>query len=305
MKIWNLFLLVGLLSFIACSDDEETDPPPTTPSIVEIATGDANFSTLVSALQRVDLVSTLEQDGPFTVFAPTNQAFTDLGVDLSTLTDAELTDILLYHVLGGVVKSTDLIEGSTYASTASTAGPNGTALSIGITKSGSSVTVNGGSAVTTADIDATNGVVHVIENVLLPLDIVGHASANESFSSLVGALAASPGDLVNLLSGDGPFTVFAPTNTAFADIQSTVDGLTPEQLQSVLTYHVIGGTNARSTDLVDGAALSTANGQDVTVDLGGPSLTDQSGGTSDIILTDVQCTNGVIHVLDRVLIPNL
>ena len=302
-RIFGL-LLIGFLLFTSCSDDDDVVE---TNTIVDIALADSQFSTLVAALERTNLVTTLQSAGPFTVFAPTNAAFNSLGVDLNTLSDQELSDILLYHVLGGAaVMSTDLGEGQTYASTASASGPNGTALSALIERSGSNVTLNGSINVTTADVVADNGVIHAVDQVMLPLDVVGHASANGSFTTLVGALAAAPGDLVSVLSGSGPFTVFAPTNGAFDDIASTVASLTPDQLATVLTYHVIGGANVRSTDLSDNAEVTTVSGQMVTVSLDeGAQLIDQTDTASDIVLTDVQATNGVVHVLTRVIIPNL
>lgn len=304
---WALLLALPFL-FVACGDDDE-DPIVNEPmSIVEIASGDAQFSTLVAALQQADLVSVLEGAGPFTVFAPTNAAFTAAGIDLATISDAALKEVLLYHVLGGAkITSGDLAEGQTYASTASTYGPAGTQLSILIEKSSAgAVVINGDSNVSTADVDATNGVIHIVQKVLSPLDIVGHASANSNFTTLVGALVAADGDLVTVLSGDGPFTVFAPLNSAFAAIQSTVDGLTTEQLTKVLTYHVAAG-NVRSSVLTDGMEVTTVNTPEtftVNIDADGAvTLTDAGGGVSKVLLTDVQATNGVIHVLESVIIP--
>lgn len=303
MKKFSLIFLLFAGFFITSCGDDEPDPPVTN-TIVDIAVGDDQFSTLVAALTRVNLVTTLQGDGPFTVFAPTNDAFTALGVDLATISDAELTDILLYHVVGAEVKSTDLSDGQTYANTASTAGPGGTALSILIEKD-AGVKVNNVATVTTADVIADNGVIHIVDAVITPLDLVGHASANSNFTSLVSTLAGAPGDLVGVLSGDGPFTVFAPTNDAFADISTVVAGLTPAQVATVLTYHVVAGANVRSTDLTNGA-VSTVAGQDITVDLSdGVKITDATGDQSTVIVADVQATNGVIHVLNRVLIPSL
>lgn len=307
MKMYSsiLMLALGLLVFSACDKDDEATPD-TTNTIVDVAVADPQFSTLVSALQRTNLVPTLQSNGPFTVFAPTNAAFVQLGVDLSTISDGDLTDILLYHVLGGQVNSTDLAEGQTYATTASTAGPNANQLSILIERTPSGVTLNGDAMVLSADVEADNGVIHVIDKVLAPLDIVGHAAANSNFTSLVSALSNAPGDLVNVLSGTGPFTVFAPLNTAFEAIAGTVAGLTPEQLATVLTYHVVVGSNVRSTDLTDNMVVEAVNGQTFTINLGnGATITDQTGQTSEIILTDVQATNGVIHVLEKVIIPAL
>ena len=303
---WTLLLALPFL-FVACGDDDEDPTPMPEPmSIVEIATGDAQFSTLVAALQQADLVSVLEGTGPFTVFAPTNAAFTAAGIDLNSISDEALKEVLLYHVLGGAkITSGDLADGQTYASTASTYGPNATQLSVLIEKSANGVVLNGTTNVSTPDVDATNGVIHIVDEVLMPLDIVGHASVNSNFTSLVGALAAADGDLVTVLQGDGPFTVFAPLNSAFAAIQSTVDGLTTEQLAKVLTYHVASG-NVRSDVLTDGMEVSTVNAPEkFTVNISGGvvTLTDTGGGVSTVLLTDVQATNGVIHVLENVIIP--
>jgi len=302
---WVLLLTLPFL-ITACGEDEEMEPMVEEPmSIVEIASGDDQFSTLVAALDQVGLVSVLEGDGPFTVFAPTNDAFAAAGIDLATISDDALTEVLLYHVLGGAkITSGDLGDGQTYASTASTYGPNDAQLSILIEKD-NGVTINGDVNVSTADVDATNGVIHIVDKVILPLDIVGHAQANTSFTSLVGALAAADGGLVSVLQGDGPFTVFAPVNGAFDAIQETVDGLTTAQLAKVLTYHVAAG-NVLSTDLSDGMMVSTVNDPETfTVNISGTTvtLTGADGGTSDVLLTDVQGTNGVIHVLGSVIIP--
>lgn len=304
---WTLLLALPFL-FVACGDDDDDDIMMNEPmSIVEIASGDAQFSTLVAALQQADLVSVLEGAGPFTVFAPTNTAFTNAGIDLNTISDEALKEVLLYHVLGGAkITSGILDEGQTYASTASTYGPASTQLSVLIEKNGSAVVLNGTTNVSTADVDATNGVIHIVDEVLMPLDIVGHASANSNFTSLVNALVAADGNLVNVLSGDGPFTVFAPLNSAFTAIQSTVDGLSSEQLAKVLTYHVTSG-NVRADALTDGMTVPTVNTPETfTVNIaadGAVTLTDAGGGVSKVLSTDVQATNGVIHVLESVIIP--
>lgn len=300
------FLMVGLMttSFFACKDDDE--PAPQQPqTIAEIAAGDAQFSNLVTALDRTNLTTVLNGTGTFTVFAPTNAAFTAAGIDVNTIPVDQLTDVLLYHVLGATVKSTDLQEGQTYASTASASGPNDKQLSILIEKTGAAVKVNGTANVTSADVSATNGVIHVVDNVLLPLSVVGHAAANANFTSLVGALGAASGDLVNVLSGTGPFTVFAPLNSAFDEISATTATLNADQLAKVLTYHVVSG-NVVAGDLTNAMSVTTVNGETFTVNISGSTvtLTDANGGVSTVVLTDVQGTNGVIHVINKVIIPN-
>tara|TARA_Y100000385_G_scaffold280116_1_gene330750 strand:+ start:7303 stop:8226 length:924 start_codon:yes stop_codon:yes gene_type:complete len=295
------FLLSSLI-FISCGDDEIIINEPLT--IADIAAGDSQFSTLVSALDRVGLVSVLNGTGTYTVFAPTNSAFTNSGIDLNSLSDETLTDVLLYHVLGATVTSGEIVEGQTYVSTASTGSPNNTALSALIEKTGSVVTINQTATVTSADITASNGVIHVIDKVILPLDIVGHAVANSNFTSLVGALGAASGELVSVLSGDGPFTVFAPLNSAFDAISDVAATLSADQLSKVLTYHVVSG-NVISTDLSNGMNVVTVNSEMIKIGISGSSvtITDAGGNVSNVILTDVQATNGVIHVLDSVILP--
>ncbi len=302
--ILQSFLIFSLaaVSLTACDKDEDPISEPQT--IVDIAQGDANFSTLTQALVRTNLASVLQGAGPFTVFAPTNEAFTALGVDLNTISDEDLSNILLYHVIGGQIEAADIAEGQTYASTATTSGPQGAALSMLIEKSSQGVTVNGKATVTTADLDASNGVIHVVDQVLLPLNIVEHAAANENFTQLVGALGAASGDLVTVLSGSGPFTVFAPVDAAFAEISDVVATLDADQLSNVLTYHVVGAANVRSTDLIENMEVMTVNGTPFTISLSdGAKITDANGNIAQIILTDVQATNGVIHVLNKVILP--
>ncbi|MDB4443067.1 fasciclin domain-containing protein [Saprospiraceae bacterium] len=304
---WALLMTIPFL-FVACGDDDDdnTFPINDPKNIVEIAAGDTQFSTLVAALTQADLVSVLEGPGPFTVFAPTNAAFTAAGIDLNSISDEALKEVLLYHVLGGAkITSADIADGQTYASTASTYGPGDTQLSMLIEKGANGVVINGNTNVSTADVDATNGVIHIVDQVILPLDVVGHAAANSNFTTLVGALGAADAGLVDLLQTDGPFTVFAPLNSAFAAIQSTVDGLTTEQLAKVLTYHVVAGANVKSTDLSNGQEVTSANADEkFTINIDGSvTITDAAGGTSTVVLTDVQATNGIIHVLDSVIIP--
>ena len=308
IKFLFSFLFLGLLatSFIACGDDDDVTTPVEEPkSIAQTAADDAQFSTLVAALQRVNLVNILDGAGNFTVFAPTNAAFQASGVNLDALTDEQLTEVLLYHVLGAAVKSTDIQEGQTYVTTAAETGPGGKQLSILIEKTGSAVKINNAANVTAADVEATNGVIHVVDKVILPLDVVGHAAANSNFTSLVGALGTASGDLVNVLKGEGPFTVFAPLNSAFEAIADVAAGLSADQLAKVLTYHVVAG-NVVSGDLSNGMMVTTVNGEMFTVNINGSSvtITDAGGNTANVVLTDVQGTNGVIHVLDKVVLPN-
>lgn len=299
-----IIALVAAMSFlVSCEDDAVVDQGPQT--IAEIAVADAQFSTLVAALTKADLVSVLQGADTYTVFAPTNKAFNillnDLGVSsLDELSKEALTPILLNHVIAGEFKSTDLSTG--YISTASNSGPNSNNLNVFIKVEGG-VVVNRNVSVTSTDIIASNGVIHVVNKVILPTDVVDIASNDDSFSSLVGALGAADGDLVNVLKGDGPFTVFAPVNGAFEEISAVVNGLSSAELSDVLQYHVVAGANVLSSDLTDGMVVNTLTGS-FTVNIAGSTvtLTDESGATVNVIATDVQGTNGVVHVIDKVLL---
>lgn len=301
----GLLAIIFSLSLVACNDDDDVKTPNSEKTVFEIARDDSQFSTLTAALRRVKLDDVLNGAGPFTVFAPTNAAFTTLGVDLATLSDAELSAILLYHVfVGATLRANDIQEGQTYIGTASNTGPSGSNLSALIEKTSAGVSVNGKVKVTQADVIGKNGVIHIIDAVLLPLDIVGHAQANANFSTLVGALGTATGGLVNVLSAAGPFTVFAPINQAFTAISATVAQLTPAQLAAVLTYHVTSG-NVLARNLSNGQTVTTVQGETFKINIQGNSvtITDARENVVSVLLTDVQATNGVIHVLDKVLLP--
>jgi transforming growth factor-beta-induced protein len=277
--------------------DKVITPPQ---DIVDIASGDENFESLVAALTKAELVTTLQGEGPFTVFAPTDAAFdqllSDLGLSsLDDLTKDDLTPILLYHVLSGKVMSTDLVDG--YVSSLSPGAEAGTNASILI--DAALAKLNGDINISTTDIEASNGVIHVIDKVMLPNDVVDLAVNNSIFSSLVAAVTKA--ELVETLQGDGPFTVFAPTDeafTAFLDAQGvTLDDLTKEDLVPILQYHVVSG-NVTSDELSNGA-VTTLNG-DVTISVDDGVMVNDA----NVILADVQGTNGVVHAIDKVLVPS-
>ena len=230
-------------------------------TITQYASTDENFSILVQALSKADLANVLNGEGNFTVFAPTNDAFnqlfSQLGVTgIADLSAETLTPILLYHVFGEEKKSTMLSEG--YYSTLSPAQGNFASMRISLT---GGVKINRETAVVAADVDVRNGVIHAIDKVLLPPTVVDQALSNESFSILVQAVVKA--DLAGTLSGNGPFTIFAPTNAAFEALFATlgisgINDLTAEQLVPILTYHVVGG-NIRSNQLSEGS-VATLNG---------------------------------------------
>jgi transforming growth factor-beta-induced protein len=299
--IFGLVALMGLFILIGCEEKEDEMKPVSEMSIAEYASSDSNFSILVSALAKADLVGVLSGSGNFTVFAPTNDAFnalfSDLGISgIDDLSKETLTPILKYHVLGTEAKSSMITSG--YYNTLSPA--QGSYISLKVDVS-SGVKLNKTTNVTKVDVDVKNGVIHVIDKVLLPPTVVDQALNNDSFSILVQAVVKA--NLVDALNGNGPFTIFAPTNAAFEALFSTlgisgIADLTAEQLTPILTYHVVSG-NVLSTQLSEGA-VPTLNGESLSVSL---SPAPEINGTAKIIATDVQASNGVIHVIDNVLLP--
>ena len=306
-KISIIAVIFGASLFLSsCEDDEATsENDMNQKSIVQIASDDDSFSILVEALNKAGLVSTLDGEGPYTVFAPTNEAFENLfatlGVNgIDDLSAEALTPILLYHVVNTSAMSTDLANG--YITSMSTFTPENTGASI-LVNVDDGVMLNGGSTVVSADIEASNGVIHVIDEVILPPSVVDIATANPSFSILVEALAKA--DLVGALTEEGPFTVFAPTNAAFEALfdELSVDGISDisvETLEPILLYHVLGD-NVTSSEVTSGMVPTLNTSAQLKIDVSdmGVKLDDNAHVTT----LDVQGTNGVIHAIDQVVLP--
>ena len=300
--------LVAVVLFSSCKKDD--DEMPANESIADIVVANNNFSLLKAALTKADLVNVLDGEGTFTVFAPNNEAFVAAGLDTEAKINAvpveTLKKILLYHVLGQQVTSSSIATASNI--------PVGTLADVNVfvTKNTSGVFVNGVNVIQ-ADIMANNGVIHVINTVLMPPagNIVEAAQANPNFTFLVEAvLRASQGstNVAQVLSGAGPFTVFAPTNLAFmnagfANVEA-IRAADPAVLTSILTYHVVAA-RVFSSDLTEGAKPATLNGGLVTITLnGGAKVKGNSNTTASVISSaNMVTTNGVIHVIDQVLLP--
>ncbi|MGB5461747.1 MAG: fasciclin domain-containing protein [Aureibaculum sp.] len=259
------------------------------PSIVEIATSDDDFSTLVGALQAADLVTTLEGDGPFTVFAPTNDAFAALD---AIPEGDDLKEVLLYHVVSGKYTGAELLEKQTVTTVQGE--------EVTIEWMDGKVVLNGTVTVVIADIMASNGIVHVIDGVLIPPSmqlpsIVEIATSDDDFSTLVGALQAA--DLVTTLEGDGPFTVFAPTNYAFEGLDDIPEG---DDLKEVLLYHVLAGKYT-AEDLLEEQTVTTLQGSDITIQMEDDKII--LNGCVTLSVANIEASNGIVHVIKRVLIP--
>jgi uncharacterized surface protein with fasciclin (FAS1) repeats len=309
---------LGLIGFLsACGGGGGSAPG----NLVEVAQNNG-FTALIAAADKAGLAGTLTSPtANLTVLAPTDAAFKTLATQLgfadapamvAELSPADLASILTYHVLPGAKSAADLRAGGATQPTAYSFGGSPARLSF---NTSSDVVITdaalASARVATADVPANNGVIHVIDKVLVPpgvLNVVQMAQANPAtFSSLVGAVGAT--GLAPTLSGAGPFTVFAPTNTAFAAAPA---GLTSAQLASVLKYHVLSG-EVLSTAIPFGTAVPTLD----TTNLSGATvpaetitinsnltITDTTATPGEILATDVRARNGVIHVIDKVLIPS-
>ncbi|MGR3809781.1 fasciclin domain-containing protein [Jiulongibacter sp. NS-SX5] len=266
------------------------------------------FRTLSLALRKANLLSVVSSTPNLTIFAPTNDAFTKAGITSLDGLDAEaLTPILTYHVLGAKVTSNQL-PASGIAETL-----NGENIYLGYLGSGG-VLINGMTTITAVDNEDGSGVIHEIDNVLMPpapdvVDIAAAMSTGETpeFTVLVSILtAAEYAPVLDALKAGENLTVFAPTDAAFAEIAEVIPTLSVEQITSILQYHVLGA-RVFSTDLSDGLEATTLNGQTFTVNLGSSvTITDQSGGRdANVLETNVHGKNGVIHVIDKVILPTL
>jgi uncharacterized surface protein with fasciclin (FAS1) repeats len=268
--------------------------------IVDTAVSAGSFKTLVAAVQAAGLVDVLKSDGPITVFAPTDEAFAKLPEGtVETLLNPEnkqqLIDILTYHAVPGKVPAASVVK----LSGAKTL--NGQRIKISVGDEG--VQVNDARVIKT-DIDCSNGIIHVIDEVIVPAadDIPTTASKAGAFNTLVAAVQAA--GLAEALSGDGPFTVFAPTDEAFAKLPAgTVESLLKKEnrgkLVEILKYHVVPG-RVYATDAVQAGIAETLQGGTIAIQLrDGQAMINEA----KLVGTDVDASNGVIHVIDSVILP--
>jgi transforming growth factor-beta-induced protein len=316
-----LFLLLFSISIISCDNDDNDDQTEQVVlTIVQIAAQEPDLSILVEALMAADgdLTTTLS-GGNFTVLAPTNDAFAEFlsangFASLEEVPTDVLSNILLNHVITGEVVSTDLTTAGSGYTTTNATNLDGDNLSLYFSTT-DGVEFNGLSGVVLADIPASNGVVHVVDAVIGLPTVVTFATSNPMFETLVAALTREDlaTDYVSVLSSvasPSPFTVFAPTNEAFGSLltevgMSSLSEIPVDLLTSTLNTHVVASANVRSGDLTQGMAVSTL-GDALTVSLdAGPQLIDLNDRVANIIELDVQAYNGVVHVIDKVVLPQL
>jgi uncharacterized surface protein with fasciclin (FAS1) repeats len=302
----------AVFSFSSCKDDDVPTPPKTN-TITDVVVSNANFSVLKEAVVKAKLDATLSGAGPFTVFAPDNAAFAGAGITSATvasLSTTQLSDLLLYHTIGSKILAANV-----------PVGPNAKVVTAGgdsvfVTKNAAGVFVNG-IKVATADVAADNGVIHILSKALNKPsgNIVATAqAAGSGLDSLVKAIVRAnnvPGGdptLINTLS-TATITVFAPTNAAFTQLltalgTNNIDNIPVGTLLAVLRYHVVGG-RAFSSDLANGSLAMLAGGNTtISLTTGATIRGNGNGGTaSNIAATNIMVRNGVVHLIDRVLLP--
>lgn len=308
----QLVMVLSLAMFMtSCGEDTDDDgtTPPEPMTIADIVEDTERFSSLEAALIRADLLETV-RTGDYTVFAPDNDAFAAFlnGAALEDVDIDVLTQTLLNHVIGAKVESGDLSNG--YVSTAATESTTENPISLQVNID-NGVVLNNTVNVIQADIAADNGIIHEVDAVIAVPTVVDLAVQGD-FSILVAALTRADltVDFVGTLNGTGPFTVFAPNDAAFvALLNSNSDwdelaDIPVATLEAVLSYHVIAGANVLSSTLTDGQTATTFQGGDITINTAnGATITDANGNTVDIVATDVQGSNGVVHVINGVILP--
>ena len=288
-------LLLATLLITACSDDNSISGPNQDLDIVETMQDSGDFSTLLSIATDLGLVETLKNN-ELTILAPTDEAFEALPDGLlDELTDEQLTEIITYHLVAGSVVTSDIGE------TQDAVTMQGE--SIFFQNNGSSIIINGTASVALADLSATNGVVHAVNQVLLPDEygtVVDNAVKRYNLSTLVGLLT-DRGLVSTLADTDADYTVFAPTNAAFSAIRTTLGVFTEAQVDSTLLYHVLDSA-VLSSQLSESQSVATLNnGEEILIEVSEGVVT--INGSATVQVADVNSTNGVIHIIDEVLIP--
>lgn len=300
-------ILASIVFLSSCNDDDEPDTPDVNDIVATAIAG--GYNTLAAALTEADLVDDLQAAGPFTVFAPTDAAFADAGITADNVSEVDnLNEILLYHVVQGTIRSTDLTSGEQ-----ATLNSGET-----VTIDSDNLTVNGSRIIAPFDIEASNGIIHTIEDVLMPAPMnpsIVDAATDAGLTTLLAAV--NEANIANTLLMADEITVFAPSNEAFADAlmafgADDLNGLViklggVDKLTQVLQFHVVPAV-AFSGDLADGdQTFTTLSGEDITVNKTGSTVTvtDAGGNTSTVTTADVAIANGVVHVIDGVLLPTI
>lgn len=310
-------IVISLFTLTSCSDDDNNVVAPSN-TIADFVAANSDYSSLGAALERANLTGVLAGTTDYTVFAPNNAAFdaylTANGfANLEAVPVDALTQVLLNHVVSGVNTSSDLSTG--YIKTLAEEATTQNKLNMYVSTD-AGVVLNGTSTVTTANVTVDNGVIHAVNTVIDLPTVVTFAVYDPTFNILEAALTRETTftyvATLSTKTSPAPFTVFAPTDAAFVALLAeltdydTLADIPTALLESTLNTHVIAGANVLSSTLTDGMIIDITLGDNFTINtVGGASFTDLNDRSGDIIVTDVQAVNGVIHVVSKVILPNL
>lgn len=313
-----LLLLVSFSVFTSCQTDEDANAKKD--SLYVLVSDNDDFDSLQKALELTDLTSTLSGTETYTLFAPTDTAFENFLAEnnfatIEAVPVSVLRQVLLNHVVTGKIKLEDLPINTYVASQATGFASNSANLSMYFRNVNGETEINGMASVTNGNIYASNGVIHKIDAVLKLPSIVDHILANPSLSTLSSALASNDQfDFVAELSSvnNGPYTMIAPMNTAFSSLlaelnQPSLADIGNSTLSQVLKYHFVISSNTFSSSLTNGATVNTYSGDSFSIQSTPANfrIVDVNNRLSNITTRDIQCYNGMIHMVDRVLLPNL
>lgn len=309
-----LIAFVSVLSFVSCESEDNINAKKET--LYGLTADDAELSSLKKALELTGLNTTLEGTELLTVFAPTNTAFSNFLAEngfasLELVPVNTLRQILLNHVIVGKLKESDLPVNNYMNSSATGYASATNPLSLYFRRVDDVVTINGTASVSGQYLLASNGIIHKIDAVLGLPSVVDQIAANPNLSSLADALDTNTEyDFVAELSSinNGPYTVIAPLNSAFTSLSSEIPGtLSQSTLAAVLKYHVVLTSNTLSNSLADGAVINTFGGDSFSIQSTTANLRikDYNNRLANFTTKDIQCYNGVIHIVDRVILPNL
>ena len=304
MKTFPLLTLLLLSAlFTGCKLSDDDGPAPIVRFVDELIASDPNLDTFREALARTGLDSTLANVTPFTLFAPTDDAFAAAGIDVTTMDSTELTNFLRYHLINGLYLGRQNLQPSaSYINTTYDISPNGAAIPVLFVRGEgeNDITINGTTNVVAFELAGSNGVVQKINTVLTPPTLLQTVRNNSVFSDFAGLIdAASPladgSAVADSLAGTGPVTLFVPFNSA----SSQNLGLTEDDSRDVVLYHMLGGRNDQLRDFrtsyttLEGGRLNVSN----------RNLFTESNQSVLVTLENVQCTNGILHVIDEILLP--
>lgn len=310
--------LILLITFLSCSKEEAEVVEPAQSTLYDLVANSMNYSYLEAALRMTNLDEVLGGDDVYTLYAPDNNAFIGFLMrsgfnSLEEVPRETLKQILLNHVMIGQMEYRDFKSG--YFQTAATSAVNGNAMSIYINQVNMRVTLNGESRIVQGNVRASNGIIHVVDRIIPLPSLVTFVLADPLLYNLAVALTRNDltVDFTAVLStqngtSPAPFTVFAPNNLAFLDLLTElgVDRLSAidePTLNSTLNHHLVGEINTLSSDLSDNLLINTLEGEITANVTGGASLTDGNNRVSNIIVVDVQANNGVLHIIDKVILP--